>query len=252
MWFALHEIFLRPSLDLNIANYTTHRNYRLTLRGGGTSILVINSIPHHTIRITTRTVETTTIVIESQPSNVAICSLYNPPGYSARNLILDLLKIFRNRPQCIVVGEYNVKHTSWSITTINNPAGNAFARFDRTSGFQLTGPNDPTKFPHHNSSATLDFGLSCGLNDVTSEVYPDLSSDHNPVHFVISTDSSISFKQNCKTLTFRSKFQDIIANSLPGNPHISKREGIEQAILNFNSHSSQSSQQIQTNPQPHA
>ncbi|GFS91434.1 RNA-directed DNA polymerase from mobile element jockey [Trichonephila clavipes] len=60
---ALQEIFLRPSLDLNIANYTAHRKDRFTHQGGGTDILVKNSIPHHSIQITTSTVESTTILI---------------------------------------------------------------------------------------------------------------------------------------------------------------------------------------------
>ncbi|GFY03436.1 RNA-directed DNA polymerase from mobile element jockey [Trichonephila clavipes] len=75
---ALQETFLRPSDDLNLANYSTHRCDRLTHRGGGTAILVKNSIPHHSIKINTSTVESTTIVIESQPNNITICSLYNP------------------------------------------------------------------------------------------------------------------------------------------------------------------------------
>ncbi|GFW68397.1 probable RNA-directed DNA polymerase from transposon X-element [Trichonephila clavipes] len=227
---ALQEAFLRPSSDLNIANYATYRIDRLTHRGGGTAILVKNSIPHHSIQITTSTVELTSIVIESQPSNITICSLYNPPGSSARNLIPDLQKIFRNRSQCIIVGDYNAKHASWSATSYNNPAGNAVARLIRTKGFLLTAPNDPTRIPSAGRPATLDFSLSCGINNVTAEVHSDLSSDHNPVHFVISIDSSIPFKQNCKTFTNWNKFQNIIANSLPGNPQISNREEIEEAI----------------------
>ncbi|GFY66661.1 putative RNA-directed DNA polymerase from transposon X-element [Trichonephila inaurata madagascariensis] len=191
---ALQETFLRPCLDLNIANFTTHRNDRMTHRGGGTAILVKNSIPHHSIQINTNTVETTTIVIESQPSNVAICSLYNPPGSPVRNLIPDLLKIFRNRSQCIIVGDYNAKHTSWSVATVNNPAGNALARFVRTSGFLLLAPQEF-------QSATLDLGISCGLNTG-------------------GLPRSFQRPQPCSLR----------------NPQISNSEGIEQAILNFNSH----------------
>ncbi|GFS52786.1 probable RNA-directed DNA polymerase from transposon BS [Trichonephila inaurata madagascariensis] len=166
---ALQETFLRPCLDLNIANYTTHRNDRMTDRGGGTAILVKNSIPHHSIQINTNMVETTTILIESHLNNAAICSLYKPPRPQASNLISDLLKIFRNRTQCINVGDYNAKHTSWSATTVNNPAGTALARFIQTSGFLLTAPNSSTRVPNRGRTATLDFGISCGLNDVTAE-----------------------------------------------------------------------------------
>ncbi|GFU24787.1 RNA-directed DNA polymerase from mobile element jockey [Trichonephila clavipes] len=211
---ALQEIFSRPSLDLNIANYTTHRKDRLTHQGGGTDILVKNSISHHSIQITKSTVESTTILIESQPSNTTICSLYNPPGSSARNLI----PFFEIDPIVSLWGDYNARHTSWSVTTINNPTCIALAHLIRTSGFLLSAPNGPTRYPVRGSPTTLDFGFSCGMNDVTEEVFPDLFSDHNTLHFVISTDSSISYKRNCKILTIWSKFQDLTTNSLPVNP----------------------------------
>ncbi|GFT64520.1 probable RNA-directed DNA polymerase from transposon X-element [Trichonephila clavipes] len=76
---ALQETFLRPSDDLNLANYSTHRSDRLTHRGGEQLSSSKKSIPHHGIKINTSTVESTTIVIESQPNNITICSLYNPP-----------------------------------------------------------------------------------------------------------------------------------------------------------------------------
>ncbi|GFT65822.1 probable RNA-directed DNA polymerase from transposon X-element [Trichonephila clavipes] len=231
---ALQETFLRPSDDLNLANYSTHRCDRLTHRGGGTAVLVKKSIPHHSIKINTSTVESTTIVIESQPNNITICSLYKPPRTSVGNLVPDLLKIFRNRPQCIIVGDFNAKHTSWSATPQNNPAGNAIVRLVRANGFLLTAPNGPTRVPTYGRPSTLDFGITCGINNITAEVHPDLSSDHNPVHFVFSINSKIPFKQNCKTLTNWYKFQNIIANSLPGNPQVNNSEELEESIVNFN------------------
>ncbi|GFU08871.1 probable RNA-directed DNA polymerase from transposon X-element [Trichonephila clavipes] len=193
---ALQETFLRPSDDLNLANYSTHRCDRLTHRGGGTAVLVKKSIPHHSIKINTNTVESTIIVIESQPNNITICSLYNPPR--------------------------------------NSVAGNAIVRLVRANGFLLTAPNGPTRIPNRGRPSTLDFGITCGINNITAEVHPDLSSDHNPVHFVISINSTISFKQNCKTLTNWYKFQDIIANSLPGNPQINNSKELEESIVHFN------------------
>ncbi|GFT93852.1 putative RNA-directed DNA polymerase from transposon X-element [Trichonephila clavipes] len=192
---ALQETFLRPSDDLNLANYSTHRSDRLTHRGG-----------------------------EQLSSS------------TAGNLGPDLLKIFRNRPQCIIVGDFNAKHTSWSATPHNNSAGNTIVRLVRANGFLLTAPNGPTRVHTRGRPSTIDFGITCGINDITAEVHSDLSSDHNPVHFVISINSSIPFKQNCKTLTNWYKFQSIIATSLPGNPQISDNEEIEEAIVNFNTH----------------
>ncbi|GFR28498.1 putative RNA-directed DNA polymerase from transposon X-element [Trichonephila clavata] len=130
----------------------------------------------------------------------------------------------------------DAKHASWSPTSRNTAAGNGLAKLVRTRGFLLTDPNDPTRVPSYGRPSTIDFGLSCGLNSITAETFPDLSSDHNPVHFVVSIDTSIPFRQNCNTLTNWNKFQDIIANTIPGNPPIHNSEDIEQAIVNFNSH----------------
>ncbi|GFW07280.1 hypothetical protein TNCV_3694721 [Trichonephila clavipes] len=127
--------FFAPSLDLNIANYTTYRNGRLTQRGGGTALLVKNSIPH-SFQITTSSVESTTIVIESLPTNITVCSLYNPGIFSQKP---------RSRPSqdleidhSVSLWDYNARHTSWSVNTINNSAGTTLAHFIRTSGFLLT------------------------------------------------------------------------------------------------------------------
>ncbi|GFR25092.1 RNA-directed DNA polymerase from mobile element jockey [Trichonephila clavata] len=232
---ALQETFLRPSLTLNIANFTTHRNDRMTHRGGGTAILVKNSIAHRRIHIHTTSVEVTAIVLEDQPLKTTICSLYKPPTSSNNSCISDLLKIFRNRSQCLIVGDFNARHTTWSPNSSNNPAGAALARFVRSTGFLLTAPNGPTRTPIRGRSSTIDFGLSCGINDITAEAIPDLSSDHEPVHFVIATTSSSPFKQNCKTLTNWNKFQDLISSSIPGNPPITNSTDIDQAINYFNS-----------------
>ncbi|GFU83511.1 hypothetical protein TNCV_3025581 [Trichonephila clavipes] len=63
---------------------------------------------------------------------------------TAGNLGPDLLKIFRNRPQCIIVGDFNAKHTSWSATPHNNSAGNTIVSvFVRANGFLLTALTDP-------------------------------------------------------------------------------------------------------------
>ncbi|GFX52994.1 probable RNA-directed DNA polymerase from transposon X-element [Trichonephila clavipes] len=146
------------------------------------------------------------------PSTQAINSTHLQPTFNHRrntqaaastagNLGPDLLKIFRNRPQCIIVGDFNAKHTSWSATPHNNSAGNTIVRLVRANGFLLTAPNGPTRVHTRGRPSTIDFGITCGINDITAEVHSDLSSDHNPVHFVISINSSIPFKQNCKTLT---------------------------------------------------
>ncbi|GFT52012.1 RNA-directed DNA polymerase from mobile element jockey [Trichonephila clavipes] len=111
---ALQETFLRPSDDLNLANYSTHRCDRLTHRGGGTAILVKNSIPHHSIKINTSTVESTTIVIESKPNNITICSLYNPPQEPQLAISSQISSRFL---------EIDPSASSWATSTQSIPLG---------------------------------------------------------------------------------------------------------------------------------
>ncbi|GFT65792.1 probable RNA-directed DNA polymerase from transposon X-element [Trichonephila clavipes] len=192
---ALQETFLRPSHDLNVANYSTHRCDRLTHRGGGTAILVKNSIPHHSIKINTSTVESTIIVIESQPNNITICSLYNPqdpqsatsPQISSRSLEID--------PSA----------SSWATSTRSIPLG--------------VQPLTTTQ------QATLSFVLfklmasssqpQMGLQEFLPTAGPQPSTLESPVESTISQLKSTP-------------------NSLPGNPHISNSEELEESIVNFN------------------
>ncbi|GFU05335.1 RNA-directed DNA polymerase from mobile element jockey [Trichonephila clavipes] len=101
---ALQETRLRPCHNLNLPNYKTYRTDRLTHRGGGTAVLIKSSIPHHVLDIKTHSLENTTIAIEGE-RNITISSIYRPPRSPAPSLISDLLRIFRNRSECLAVGD---------------------------------------------------------------------------------------------------------------------------------------------------
>ncbi|GFW55901.1 probable RNA-directed DNA polymerase from transposon X-element [Trichonephila clavipes] len=202
--------------DLNLANYSTHRSDRLTHRGGGTAVLVKKSIPHHGIKINTSTVESTTIVIESQPNNITICSLYNPPRSTAGNLGPDLLKIFRNRPQCIIVGDFNAKHTSWSATPHNNSAGNTIVRLVRANGFLPQPLTDPQEF--------------------IPAAGPPPSTLESPVGSTISRPKSTRTCQvttTLSTLSFRSILQFPSSKTARPSPIASKFKPILHSISNI-------------------
>ncbi|GFR11228.1 putative RNA-directed DNA polymerase from transposon X-element [Trichonephila clavata] len=236
----LQETFLRPSINLNFANYSTYRNDRLAHRGGGTAILVKNSIAHHSINIFTSTVSISSIEIEGPSGNIAVCSLYRSPSSSVHSFIPDLIKIFSNKSQCIVVGDFNAKHRSWNPHGTTNKAGTALHNYARSCGYVISAPSDPTRIPIqlNHIPSVIDIGLSCGLNTITVESRYELTSDHNPVHFVINFNFHISHLLNCKTITNWNKFQDILSTTIAGNPTINNTEEIEEAInsLNYNIH----------------
>ncbi|GFR07727.1 RNA-directed DNA polymerase from mobile element jockey [Trichonephila clavata] len=152
-------------------------------------------------------------------------------------------KFCTRNPKCVKCGKPHLTKdcvkTRDTEANCCNCQGNHPANYIGCPRNPLNRPPPPPKvnfIPTRGKPSTLDIGLSCGINDITAEVIPDLSSDHEPVHFVISTTSSTPFKQNCKTLANWNKFQDLITSSIPGNPPINNSDDIEQAILNFNSH----------------
>ncbi|GFR19666.1 putative RNA-directed DNA polymerase from transposon X-element, partial [Trichonephila clavata] len=236
------QAFSTPSDNFKIPKWSSScpRNDRLTHRGGGTAILVKNSIAHHSINIFTSTVGITSIEIEGPSGNIAVCSLYRSPTSSVHSFILDLIKIFRNKSQCIVVGDFNAKRRSWNPHGTINKAGTALHNYSRSCGYVISAPYDPTRIPSqlNHIPFVIDIGLSCGLNNITVECRYELTSDHNPVHFVINFNFHISHLLNCKTITNWNKFQDILSTTIAGNPTINNTEEIEEAInsLNYNIH----------------
>ncbi|GFX64663.1 probable RNA-directed DNA polymerase from transposon X-element [Trichonephila clavipes] len=231
-----YKTFLQPCITFNIHNYSTYRTDRLTHRGGGTAILVKNSIAHNSIKIHTDAVETTAIEIKGPTSNITICSIYKPPPASTPNFIQDLTKIFRNRTQCLVVGDFNAKHRSWNNSNRNSGPGMALYNFARSKGLVISAPSDPIFIPTQRNRVPgiLDLGLSRGLSTISTETRCELSSDHNPVHFVVNFNFNSSHILNCKTITNWNKYQDILSTTIAGNPPISNIEDIEKAIENFN------------------
>ncbi|GFY31951.1 probable RNA-directed DNA polymerase from transposon X-element [Trichonephila clavipes] len=226
----------RPCIPFNLPNYSTYRTDRRTHRGGGTAILIKNSIEHNSIMIHTDAVETTAIEIKGPNHKFTICSIYKPPSASTPNFIQDLKKIFRNRNQCLVVGDFNAKHRSWNHSSRNTVPGNALFNFARNNGLIISAPSDPTIIPSQQNRhpAIIDLGLSRGLSSITVESRCELTSDHNPVHFVVHFNFNNSHIPNCKSITNWNKYQDILATTIAGNPPISNIEDIEHAIENFN------------------
>ncbi|GFV77796.1 probable RNA-directed DNA polymerase from transposon X-element [Trichonephila clavipes] len=227
--------FKIPHFSAPSKNSKTPRTDRRTHRGGGTAILVKNSIDHNSIIIHTDAVETRAIEVKGPTHKITICSIYKPPSASTPNFIQDLTKIFRNRTQCLVVGDFNAKHRSWNNSP-NTAPGNALFKFARSNGLVISAPSDPTIIPTQRNRlpATIDLGLSRGLSTISTETRCELSSDHNPVHFVVNFNFNSSHILNCKTITNWNKYQDILSTTIAGNPPISNIEDIEKAIVNFN------------------
>ncbi|GFX37024.1 RNA-directed DNA polymerase from mobile element jockey [Trichonephila clavipes] len=215
---AIQETFLQPCHNINFPNYTTHRSDRLSHRGGGTAILIKRTIAHHSIDLHTHALENTSIVIEGN-KKLKISCIYRPPRTPAQAIIPDLLRIFRNRTCCIVMGDFNAKHKSWSPHSGGNTCGTKLYKFSKDCRYLITAPAEATTVPHgaRGRPATIDFAISCGLNDIRVETHVDLSSDHNPVQFIIES-STKPYTQNCTAFTNWNLYQELLTTSIPGKP----------------------------------
>ncbi|GFS57850.1 putative RNA-directed DNA polymerase from transposon X-element, partial [Trichonephila inaurata madagascariensis] len=163
---------------------------RLT-SGGDTAILIKSSISHHILDIKTHSIENTTLNIEGV-RNITISSIYRPPRLPAPTLVSDLLKIISNRPECLIVGDFNAKHITWNQHPRPNPAGTVLYNFSRSCGFVITAPGEPTMITRrrNGNDSTIDLGISCGLNNTQARSIYNLSSDHNPIVFTLTPNSA--------------------------------------------------------------
>ncbi|GFV07570.1 putative RNA-directed DNA polymerase from transposon X-element [Trichonephila clavipes] len=197
---------------------TISKKDRLSHRGGGTVILIKRTIAHHSISLHIHALENTTIIIEGN-KNLTISCVYRPPRSPPLALIPDLLRIFRNRTCCIIVGDYNAKHTSWNPHSQGNKCDTQLHKFTRDCGFLISSPAGPTTVPRRSRDrpATLDFAVSCGINNILVDSHAELSSDHNPVQFIFETTIK-PYSRNCTAFTNWSLYQELLTASVPGNP----------------------------------
>ncbi|GFU12844.1 RNA-directed DNA polymerase from mobile element jockey [Trichonephila clavipes] len=84
-------------------------------------------------------------------------------------------------------------------------------------------------------TATIDFGISYGLDDILVETHSELSSDHNPIQFIIPSTNNRLYAQNCTTFTNWNLFQESLHSTIPGNPKISNANEIDEKIAQFTS-----------------
>ncbi|GFS29023.1 putative RNA-directed DNA polymerase from transposon X-element [Nephila pilipes] len=179
---AIQETFLQPANFLNFANYTTYCTDRTSHRGGAYNHSPEeNKFAHH------------------------------------------LINIFRNRHNCFIIGDLNARHQSWKPTSRNNPAGNTLLSSSQNYGIDIIAPNKPTYHPNnqHNQSSAIDLGLAKGIQNISVSTSEDLSSDHNPVYFLVGLDSMILQPQNRILLT----------NTMCGNPPINDLKEIRLSSL---------------------
>ncbi|GFU22700.1 hypothetical protein TNCV_762771 [Trichonephila clavipes] len=197
----IQETRLRPTLNININNYTCYRNDRLTNGPdrGGTLIFIKSSIPHFNSP-TLHHVEATTVTLTPPNTNhISITSIYVPPRSDNLLFTLDLETILQINSNCVIFGDFNATHNSWNCSN-NFTRGFQLKNFANTTNLERAFPNTPTRYGY-NSFNTLDFALISNFNfPYNIKSISELSSDHNPVTLSFTLTSTIH-KHNSRAIT---------------------------------------------------
>ncbi|GFQ78136.1 hypothetical protein TNCT_436341 [Trichonephila clavata] len=124
-------------------------------------------------------------------SRVTTLSLSAPrlPLSPRGTLVPDLLRILRNRNHCLIVGDFNAKYRSWNHLSVGNAVGTELLKFASSCGLVITTPTEATCLKRRTSSGSiLNFGVSCGLQDLRATAPFEHSSNLNPVVFDLQPD----------------------------------------------------------------
>ncbi|GFT89239.1 putative RNA-directed DNA polymerase from transposon X-element [Nephila pilipes] len=134
----------------------------------------------------------------------------------------DLQEIFRNRSHCLMLGDFNAKHHTWSSTSRANSAGNSLFKFSQTFGVDILAPNDPTYYSNNQNylPSTIDLGILKDLQNITIITSAELSSDDNQVCFLVGLDNLTPHTYNQILFTNWINFSDNLSQLICGNPLI--------------------------------
>ncbi|GFU16774.1 putative RNA-directed DNA polymerase from transposon X-element [Nephila pilipes] len=222
------ETKLKPASTLNLPNFTTHRTDRTAYAGGGTALLMRNSLPHHATPLQTTVIEGTAITLERKnKASITIVSIYKSP----RKPILqtDLTNLFANRRDVLVIGDLNAKHHTWNPNG-NNSQGKQIFEYAKNKNLRICAPAQPTRLSHRFKNAVIDICIAKGNEDITAASIPALSSDHNPVLFTIEVYEITKNKANTIQFSNWNVFQLQLKHLIPGNPKIFTTQEIDLAI----------------------
>ncbi|GFU38885.1 probable RNA-directed DNA polymerase from transposon X-element [Trichonephila clavipes] len=227
---GIQETHLGPADSFKLPNYICHRSDRLSHRGGGTAIFVRNSLRHHVVSFNTSTFENTTVRIElGNNTHLTLSCIYKPPRNHINTSELDA--ILNASPKVMLFGDFNAHHPCWNPGRPNTH-GNTLYNWASTHALEIMAPTAPTYYAARGTCSILDiaFAKNLILEDINS--VNDLSSDHNPVLIDLALNNSLP--KNLRTLKSTNwiKFQEIVFNSIPGNPIIDTNN-IDNAINNF-------------------
>lgn len=191
----LSETWLTQANNLYHTNYSCIREDRIDQNGGGVAILVKKSITYTIIPKTiNQVIENVGISIRvGFNSKLNIYSVYFPGGQNNSTLRSkfksDLRRLLNTDDKYIICGDLNSKHGNWNCLRANQ-WGNILNDFTTYFPVSILYPNSPTYIPSNSNinPTTLDLILTNTPQFISNPLtINDLSSDHLPVSFSLST-----------------------------------------------------------------
>ncbi|GFV12155.1 RNA-directed DNA polymerase from mobile element jockey [Trichonephila clavipes] len=227
---GIQETHLGPADSFKLPNYICHRSDRLSHRGGGTAIFVRNSLRHHVVSFNTSTFENTTVRIElGNNTHLTLSCIYKPPRNHINTSELDAILNASPKVMLLVILMLTTHVGTQGAQTLMETL---FTTGRAPMPLEIMAPTAPTYYAARGTCSILDiaFAKNLILEDINS--VNDLSSDHNPVLIDLALNNSLP--KNLRTLKSTNwiKFQEIVFNSIPGNPIIDTNN-IDNAINNF-------------------
>lgn len=199
----LTETKLKPGHFFAVKNYNLFRADRLQTNGGGTAILVKNSINAKQVKSHSRFFESCAIKLKVSKQSVVCIAIYVPPTSNLK--YFNFKNFFENFNESIIcAGDFNARHTEFG-DYICDERGNQLFELHQSSEFKVISAEAPTCYRSQRGSFIDHFVLS---NDLTERFEKKLSNlvqfsprDHTGIS--IHSDLAFAIEANNPILTRR-------------------------------------------------
>ena len=186
---TLNETKVLPKQKVSIPGYESVRKDR-SAAGGGVAILIKKEIAYSIVYTDDINAETVAITFKQRDKEIALATVYNPPG---KIVELETLKHLTDKYEhCIITGDFNSKHAYFGNDK-SDSAGDAL--FNITEELDLTILNDESvtfcrNYAGNSVKSILDLALASrnmGPKVAECTVKGDVGSDHLPVHIRLNS-----------------------------------------------------------------
>lgn len=222
-----------------IPNYTLYfTNHPDNTAHGGVAVLIKDSIKHYELpSFSEDYLQASSVVIEDWLGPIVISAVYCPPRHViSHEQFQRFFDTLGNK--FMAGGDYNAKHQEWG-SRLATPRGRQLLRVINDNHYSTFSTGEPTYWPTDMRKVPdlLDFFVSKGINQNYTNIASclDLSSDHSPIIFSLSTEV---FQRRpsamlCNKHTDWNQFRNLINERLNLQVDLKSIESLESAVDNF-------------------